>query len=173
MSGAGGVLYDVMSDLRRGGTGEAASGVDLSSLNGMDTKVAIQEIVRILTPENGDAEKIREAMQVALSECLEGMEEFDPSRITDAMLVDMLVIYLRECVFQQIILDSDRAFQKTDDPIRVVEAEQELQELINIVVDKHLRPIFSSKAKPLTRVEVDRIQRQAIADVWSEWEGYL
>lgn len=173
MSGAGGVLYDVMSDLRRGGTGEAASGVDLSALNGLDTVIAIQEIVKALTPVNGDSEKIREAMQVALSECLEGMEEFDPSGITDDMLVDMLLVYLRECVFQQITLDSDRAFQKTSSPERMVDAERELHELVAVVVDKHMRPLFSSNARALTRSEVERIQRQAIADVWSEWEGYI
>jgi hypothetical protein len=173
ISGAGGALYDVISDLRRGGTGEAASGVDLSSLNGTDTVIAIQEIVKALTPVNGDGEKISEAMQVALSECLEGIEEFDPARITDDMLVDMLVVYLRECVFEQIILNSDRAFQKTSSAERVVEAERELHVLVTVVVDKHMRPLFLANAKALTRAEVERIQQRAIADVWSEWEGYI
>ena len=65
-----------------------------------------------LTPENGDAEKIKAAINTALSEALEGLTEFDPTSISDEMLVNIMIFYLRESIFEQVVMDSDRAFQK-------------------------------------------------------------
>lgn len=171
---AGGALFAALKDLREGGTGAGAEagGVDLSSLRGVDTKVAIQELVRALTPPNGDAEKIQVAMQEALSQSLEGMTDFDPSQISDETLVTMMIAYLGDCIFKQITLDSDRAFQKADTLEKAVEAERGLLQLINATVDKHMRPLFSSGLRTLTRSSVEEIQRRAVADVWAEWETY-
>lgn len=169
---AGGALFSALQDLREGGTGTAAVGVDFSALRGIDTKVAIQELVRALTPPNGDAEKIQVAMQEALSQSLEGMTDFDPTQISDETLVKMMVAYIGDCVFKQITLDSDRAFQKADTLEKAVDAEGGLVLLINSTVDKHMRPLFSSGLQTLSRSAVEEIQRRALADVWVEWEAY-
>src|SRR5512145_1632242 len=106
-SNAGVNLFGVINDLRQGGTGQAISGIDLSTLTGKDVDYAIQQIVTALTPDNGDAEKIRAALNTALSEALEGTDEFDPSSISDDMLANIMIFYLRECIFEQVIMDSD------------------------------------------------------------------
>ncbi|MDD2735205.1 MAG: hypothetical protein PHF56_14810 [Desulfuromonadaceae bacterium] len=171
MSKAGSSLFGVMNELRQGGTGEESSGVDLSALAGKDVDFAIQEIVTALTPENGDAEKIRAAMQPALSEALEGVDEFDPLSISDEMIVDMMIFYLRECVFEQVIMDSNEAFQKGDLQ-KCQEAEGSLHDLINSVVDQHMRPYLSDGVSNLTQSQVKDIQQNAIKEVLIEWEGY-
>lgn len=168
---AGGVLFDVLNNLRQGGTAEQIAGVDLSALNGKDIDFAIQEIVTALTPNNGDADKIRAAMTMALSECLEGLEEFNATTIDDGMLIDILVYYLRECVFEQVVMDSGKAFQKAI-PERVLDAEEALHSLIESVVDKHMRILFSDGITSLNQQRVSDIQKQAILEVWVEWEGY-
>ncbi|MCM2356838.1 MAG: hypothetical protein NDI77_01705 [Geobacteraceae bacterium] len=171
MSNAGAALFGVINDLRQGGTGEAISGVDLSALAGKDVDFAIQEIVAVLTPVNGDAEKIRAAMHVALSEALEGIDEFDPLSIGDEMLIDMMIFYLRECVFEQVVMDSKEAFQKGDLQ-RCQDAEGALHDLVSSVVDQHMRPHFANGLTNLTQNQVKDIQQNAIKEVWIEWEGY-
>lgn len=171
MSKAGVNLFGVINDLRQGGTGKEISGVDLSSLAGKDIDYAIQEIVIALTPENGDAEKIRAAMNTALSEALEGVVEFDPLSISDEVLVNMMIFYLRECIFEQVIMDSDRAFQKGNLQ-ECQDAEEALHDLVASVVDQEMRSLLGNGVANLTPDQVKDIQQKAITEVWTEWEGY-
>lgn len=171
MSKAGSSLFGVINELRQGGTGEANSGINFSFLVGKNVDFAIQEIVTLLTPSNGDAEKIRAAMNVALSEALQGVEEFNPLGISDDTLTDMMVFYIRECVFEQVVMDSNEAFQKGDLQ-KCQEAEGALHDLVDSVVDQHMRPLFGSGVTNLTQNQVQEIQHKAIKEVWLEWEGY-
>jgi len=124
-----------------------------------------------LTPLNGDAEKIRVAMNVALAEALDGHETFDPTTITDEILTNVLVFYLRECVFEQVVMDSDKAFQKGD-LAKCHAAEQALHDLVSIVVDQKLRPYLLGDLDKISAHEISDIQIKAVTDVWKEWEGY-
>lgn len=171
MSKAGSTLFGVINELRQGGTGEVSTGVNLTALAGKDVDFAIQEIVTALTPNNGDAEKIRAAMNTALSEALEGVEEFNPLDISDDMLINMMIFYLRECVFEQVIMDSNQAFQKGDLQ-KCQEAEGALHDLVDSVVDQHMRPSFLHGVTNLTQAQVKDIQLSAIREVLIEWEGY-
>jgi len=171
MSKVGVNLFGVINDLRQGGTGQEISGVDLSSLVGKDVDYAIQEIVTALTPENGDAEKIKAAMNTALSEALEGVVEFDPLSISDDVLVNMMIFYLRECIFEQVIMDSDRAFQKGNLQ-ECQDAENALHDLVASVVDQEIRSLLGNGVANLTPDQVKDIQQKAITEVWTEWEGY-
>jgi hypothetical protein len=172
MAQAGGVLFGTLANLAEGGTGAEAAGVDLSSLNGTPTESAIQEIVKALTPDSGDAERVKAAMQIALSEALEGVEEFNPDAITDDVLVSTILAYLVECVFEAIMLESDRAFDKTDDLDQAAEAEAALHELVRSVVDQAMRPKFGAGVRRLTAQQVTQIQIDAVQEVWVIWERY-
>jgi len=74
MAGAGGALFGAMATLREG---HSPLGLDLAALNGQDTDIAIDMIVQALATEDGDSDRVRVAMNEALSECLEGYQEFD------------------------------------------------------------------------------------------------
>jgi len=171
VSKAGAALFGVISDLRQGGSGQAITGVDLSLLTGKDIDYAIQEIVNALTPENGDAEKIKAAINTALSEALEGLTEFDPTSISDEMLVNIMIFYLRESIFEQVVMDSDRAFQKGNLQ-ECQEAEGALHDLIASIVDQEMRHLFGNNIRNLTQDQIKDIQLRAITEVWTEWEGY-
>ena len=149
----------------------AITGVDLSLLTGKDIDYAIQEIVNALTPENGDAEKIKAAINTALSEALEGLTEFDPTSISDEMLVNIVIFYLRESIFEQVVMDSDRAFQKGNLQ-ECQEAEGALHDLIASIVDQEMRHLFGNNIRNLTQDQIKDIQLRAITEVWTEWEGY-
>ncbi len=172
MARSGGALFDTLSALRDGRNALAESGVDLSGLNGQATDAAIQAIVDALTPANGDADRVRVAMNDALSECLEGLDDFDFAHITDDMLIDVILAYVRNCVFGQVVLDSRNAFAKAAVTGRVQQAERDLLELVAAATDKHMRPILSGNIPSLISRQVEQAQLRAIAEVWGEWELY-
>lgn len=172
MTQSGGALFDALTRMMAGGAGLLAGKVDLASLNGRDTDVAIQEIVRALTPPDGDGEKIAAAMTSALSEALEGVDEFDFASITEDMLIAVMLAYVRECVFEQVIMDSDRAFQRDGDGEAVENAEKALHALVESVVEMEMGPLLGGGATMLSREQVEAIQMQAIAQVWAVWEAY-
>jgi hypothetical protein len=169
MAKAGGSLYDVLNDLR---TDPDKAPVNLRALSGRPTQEVIAAIVDALVPENGDADRIREALNEALSTCLEGEEEFDFNSITDEILLEVMVAYSALCVFEQIVLDSDRAFSKAKTPKQSEDAEKALLELVRAVTEKHMRPLLEGALQAMTNKKIQTVQLAAIREVWREWEGY-
>lgn len=169
MAGAGGALFGAMAAFREG---QSIPGLDLATLNGQDTDLAISAIVEVLATEDGDSDRVRVAMNEALSECLQGYDEFNFSSITDEMLVQMMLVYVTNCVFSQVVLDSNDAFAKTNSASQVEQAEKDLHSLVESVTDKHMRPLLSGDLKSFTSIRVEQIQLLVIKEVWSEWESY-
>ncbi|MBY0430092.1 MAG: hypothetical protein K2Q10_02760 [Rhodospirillales bacterium] len=172
MLSSGAALFSAINDLRNGGTGASDTGVDLSALNGTDTDRAIQTIIDALVPDNGDADKIRTAMQMALADALVGVSDFDFSRITDDVLIAMMLAYVRECVFLQVMADSASAFEKAGSANQAEDSERELHALVRAVVDQEMRPLFEGDLRTTSRAEIEAMQQRAVEGVWSEWEGY-
>tara|TARA_R110002096_G_scaffold167060_4_gene336825 strand:- start:36 stop:563 length:528 start_codon:yes stop_codon:yes gene_type:complete len=170
MAGAGGRLVSLLSDLRGSGTGEESIGIDLSRLNGAPTDYAIQEIARAIAPSNGDRERVINGLQAALSRALEGSEAFEPDGLSEDVLVDVLLSYLTEVVFEQIILDSDRAFEKSEDHELNVKREGELYEVVEASVDKHLHPLLGDDVGRFSADDLAKLQRDALKEVWAEWD---
>lgn len=146
---------------------------DLKSLVGLPCELAISAISQALTTEDGDSDKIRAAMNHALIEALDGVETFDPQSITDDVIVDTMIGYLSESIFLQMVMDSNKAWNKAESPAQAMKAETELRELIKVVVDKHMAPMLIDNVKSLSRQQMAQIERQAIIDSWKEWEAYL
>ena len=124
------------------------------------------------TSQDGDSEKICAAMNHALVEALDGVEIFDPQKITDGVIVDTMIGYLAESIFLQMVMDSNRAWNKADTPSKAIHAEIELRELIKVVVDKHMAPKLAGNIRSFTRNQMVKIERQAIIEAWQEWEAY-
>lgn len=152
------------------GPGEAS--INLRSLAGLPCELAISTITQALTTEDGDSEKIRAAMNHALVEALDGVEAFDPRCITDEVIVNTMIGYLSECIFLQMVMDSDKAWNKADTPTKAMQAETELRELIKVVVDKYMAPKLAGNVRAFDRQKIAQIERQAIIDAWQEWEAY-
>ena len=73
-------LFGTLNDLR---THARDVPVNLAALAGRPTREVIDALVDALVPESGDADRIRTALNEALSECLEGVDKFDFTSITD------------------------------------------------------------------------------------------
>ena len=130
------------------------------------------QITELLAGHHGDSDKIRSAMNIALSEALEGMTTFDENSITTEVIGRMMVCYLTESIFLQIAHDAGKAWKKGDDPVQIARAENDLRQLIREVVDINLAPKFTDDVCQLTTEQMQDIQNQAILEIWEEWEEY-
>ena len=169
---AGGGLVGILGELRRGGTGEEATGVDLSSLVGRPIGEAIERIAQILAPENADADLIRIAVQEALGEVVPELDAFEPSALTPDDLVTILVEFFARVLFLIITNDAGNDWNRAPNERRSIEAENELFDIIRASIDNHLSPALGSDIQGLTRTQIEALERRAIDDVWSEWENY-
>lgn len=150
-------------------TGPGGRTVTLASLDGLSVRVAVDRIVLALVPVDGDRDKVAAALQDALMVALDGAETFDQNAITQDMLVSMMLIYWRDVVFQTVIADSGRAFQRSADDIEVAKMERDLLALVQQVVDDSLRPLLAASGG-LSEAGAVEMQQQAIREVWSVWE---
>jgi hypothetical protein len=166
---AGGGLYEALDQLRRD---PANAPVDLQRLVGKSTREVIDALVDWLVPENGDADRIRTALNDSLSECLDGADEFDFGSLTDDVLMDIMITYVSNCVFEQIMLDSNRAFAKAQTPEQAETAEHALSELVTVVTEKHMTPLIEREIRTMSNADMQAAQIAAIKDVWREWEDY-
>lgn len=170
MAQAGGDLFETLSALRDGQE-VTRNGVTLSALDGMDTQAAIDAIVAALTPENGDSDRIMIAMREALSQCLEGLDDFDFASITDEMLVNLMLRYVQNCVFTAIVLESNEAFSKAPTATVAEQREAELRDLVAAVVDVEMQPLLNDDLRGITAADMTAVQLRAIGEVWAAWEN--
>ena len=164
---AGSGLFGIFS-----GSQQQQYSVNLHSLNGQPCDLVINQITQLLSGHHGDSDKIRSAMNIALSEALEGMTTFDENSISVEVIAKMMICYLTESIFLQIAHDAGKAWKKGDNPVQIAEAENDLRQLIREVVDVKLAPKFTDDVCQLTIEQMQEIQNQAILEIWEEWEDY-
>ncbi|TCP97257.1 hypothetical protein EDC44_10261 [Cricetibacter osteomyelitidis] len=164
---AGSGLFGIFSDSL-----QQQYSVNLHSLNGQPCDEVINQITEILVGHHGDSDKIRSAMNAALSEALEGIVTFDENSITVEVIGKMMVCYLTESIFLQITHDAGKAWNKADNPVQISDIENDLRQLIREVVDITLAPKFTDDIYYLTTEQMQEIQNQAILEIWEIWEAY-
>ncbi|PZQ33259.1 MAG: hypothetical protein DI562_01980 [Stenotrophomonas acidaminiphila] len=169
MAQAGAGLFNALEALR---ANPATAPFNLGALAGQSTREVINALVEALVPVNGDAERIRVALNEALASCLEGQDAFDVSTITDELLVQLMVAYTALCVFEQVILDSSDAFAKANSSQEAKAAEDELWVLVQTATDKHMQPLLQDRIGAMTEDDMQRAQVRAIREVLHEWEGF-
>ncbi len=167
---AGAALYSALTSGRGTGAGDLA--FDVGSLTGMPCEQAIDTITQALTPIGGDSDKIRIALKHALVEALDGISVFDPTSITDEVIVNTMIAYMAESIFLQVVQDAGKAWIKAETPSQSIAAENSLMELIKVEVDLHMAPLFSENVRTFTNSQIINLQRSVISAVWSEWESY-
>ena len=167
---AGGGLFDVFKNIQ---AGNDYLGLKLSDLNGQPIDIVIDKIIAIILEVDGDAERIRASLNQSLSKCLDGVDEFDASQISDDLIIDLMLNYATEFLFEEIMLDSRTAFDKADTPEKFLELENDLHALIESCVDKHMGEKLKESKDTLTRNDIETIQQTALEEIWTEWEDYL
>lgn len=168
---SGAALADTLRDLAQGGSGLAPGGVDFSSLQGQPVNVAAQEIARALAPEGADADEVSAAIQEAITEVLPEAGVFDPSLLTPDTLVQIMVEFFSRILFMEITATAGDAWNKAPDAQQATQTEADLLELIRVVVDKHFSSRLAQGLANANREEFRRLERQAMDEVWREWEA--
>lgn len=178
--GLGGLLITALANLNQL-KGEATStsvplddsnvDIDFSEVVGQPLDVAIQVLADKLTPPGEDSDRNRAAITQALSDSLQDMGNvFDPSLLDADILSLTLIFFLAEAVFQDILLQSGEAFEKSI-PAKVVHArEMEIRETIKAAVDKHLAKNLKKGIIGLTVKKLKKIQYEALKEVFDEWK---
>lgn len=167
---AGGGLFDLFQNIQ---DGNDYLNLKISDLNGKPVDIVIDQIIESLLVVDGDSERIRASLNQSLAECLDGMDYFDFTQISSDMIINLMLNYTEQYLFQQIILDSRAAFDKADTPEDIAHFEQDLRSLINAAVDTHMSKHLNSGTNSLAKNDIERIQMKALEDIWGEWEGYL
>ena len=164
---AGAGLFEIFSDSL-----QQQYSVNLNSLNGQSCDEVINQITELLVGHHGDSDKIRSAMNIALSEALEGMTTFDEHSISVEVIAKMMICYLTESIFLQIVHDAGKAWNKGGDLVQISNVENDLRQLVHEVVDITLAPKFTDDVCQLTTEQMQEIQNQVILEIWEEWENY-
>ena len=83
----------------------------------------------------------------------------------------MVVVYLRDVIFQTIIAESGRAFQRIDDLQQIARKERELLALVEQVVNDQARPLLAGTSG-LGEAQITALQGQIVSEVWDTWERF-
>lgn len=168
---AGANLANLITDLGAGGTGEETVGANLGDLAGQPIDVAAQEIAKALAPDNADADQVAAAIQSAMAEVLVDQVVFDPAAITPDQLVQLLVEFFAQILFQQITGDAGEAWNHSPSVDRTTATERDLLALIRAVADKHFSGPLTEGLGDVSRSELARIEKAAMVEIWHEWGG--
>lgn len=146
--------------------------LSLSELNGLTTDQAIDRISEHLTPENGDADAVRVALDYALAEALPDYEDFNTNEITPDVMHEALSCYLTDLIFQDIVTGMGRAWFYTEHASKHHRMEEELRELVKVVTQEQVEKITHGNASNITKDNITQLQIEAIAQTVDVWESY-
>ena len=144
----------------------------LSDLNGLSTDQAIDRITEHLTPENGDADSVRLALDFALAEVLPEEEAFDASMFTDDLIQDAISCYLTDLIFQDIVNGMGKAWFYVEHPSKHHKMEEELRDLVKVITESKLEKLIRQNAGKISQENITKIQIDAISQTVDEWENF-
>jgi hypothetical protein len=166
---AGASLFDL---LNTGQTQSNEPSLNLKQLSGKTTEEAISIIADTLTPINGDGERIRTSINNALVDALDGITEINLSIMTEDILASVLINFLTENIFLDVILNSGNSLNNANTVSERVEMENDLHELIKVLTDTKVAGKIKDDFRSFTISQITELQRQIIIEVWQEWENY-
>ncbi|WP_045498829.1 hypothetical protein [Vibrio hyugaensis] len=146
--------------------------LSLSDLNGLTTDQAIDRISDHLTPDNGDAESVRLAIDFALAEVLPDEEKFDESMFTDDLVTEAISCYLTDLIFQDVVDGMGKAWFHAEHPSKHHKMEEELRDLIKVITQSKVEKITSDNGGHLSQGNITKIQIDAISQTVDEWESF-
>jgi hypothetical protein len=146
--------------------------LNLKQLSDKPIEEAISIIADTLTPMNGDGERVRTSINNALVVALDGITEIDFSIMTDDILVSVLINYLTENIFLDVLLNSGNSLNNAETLSEKTKMENNLHELIKVLTDTKVAEKLKSNIHSLSISQITNFQRQIIIEVWQEWENY-
>ncbi|MBR9828816.1 MAG: hypothetical protein GYB41_09255 [Oceanospirillales bacterium] len=146
--------------------------LSLSDLNGLSTDQAIDRISEHLTPENGDADSVRLALDFALAEVLPEEDIFDESMFTDEVVQEAISCYLTDLIFQDVVNGMGKAWFHAEHPSKHHRMEEELRDLIKVITQSKVEKVTGDNGGDISKDNITRIQIDAISQTVDEWESF-
>ncbi|MDL2196514.1 hypothetical protein [Shewanella algae] len=146
--------------------------LSLSDLNGLSTDQAIDRISDHLTPENGDADSVRLALDFALAEVLPEEDTFDESMFTDEVVQEAISCYLTDLIFQDVVNGMGKAWFHAEHPSKHHRMEEELRDLIKVITQSKVEKVTSDSGGDISQDNITKIQIDAISQTVDEWESF-
>ena len=146
--------------------------LSLSELNGLTTDQVIDRVTEHLTPENGDADAVRIALDYALAEALPDEDSFNADVITEDVMHETLSCYLTDLVFQDIVTGMGRAWFHTEHASKHYRMEEELRELVKVVTQQQVEKVTHGNAGNITKDNITQLQIDVIKQTVEVWESY-
>jgi len=146
--------------------------LSVSDLNGLSTDQAIDRISEHLTPENGDADSVRLALDFALAEVLPEEDIFDESMLTDEVVQEVLSCYLTDLIFQDVVNGMGKAWFHAEHPSKHHRMEEELRGLVKVITQSKLEKVMHENAGGISQKNITKVQIDAISQTVDEWENF-
>lgn len=146
--------------------------LSLSDLNGLSTDQAIDRISEHLTPENGDADSVRLALDFALAEVLPEEDTFDESMFTDEVVQEAISCYLTDLIFQDVVNGMGKAWFHAEHPSKHHRMEEELRDLIKVITQSKVEKVTRDGGGDISQNNITKIQIDAISQTVDEWESF-
>jgi len=172
-SGAAAAL-DALSELGSGGTGEAATGQDLSDAIGAPVEIAAQMIAEAISPEDSEGDLIRQLMQDAICEALQDEEFLERDSVTPEFLDEVLFLYTVEAILHDIMAREGSPSLDAAESAEILQArENELREAVESEVDSRLAAFEDGRdLATMTNEDRKQLQLDSIRAVLEIWESY-
>lgn len=146
--------------------------LSLSDLNGLSTDQAIDRISEHLTPENGDADSVRLAIDFALAEVLADEDTFDESMFTDEVVQEAISCYLTDLIFQDVVNGMGKAWFHAEHPSKHHRMEEELRDLIKVITQSNVEKVTNDNGGSISKENITSIQVDSISQTVDEWENF-
>lgn len=146
--------------------------LSVSDLNGLSTDQAIDRISEHLTPENGDADSVRLALDFALAEVLPEEDTFDESMFTDEVVQEAISCYLVDLIFQDVVNGMGKAWFHAEHPSKHHRMEAELRDLVKVITQSKVEKVMHDNAGGISQKNIMKIQIDAISQTVDEWENF-
>jgi len=146
--------------------------LSISDLNGLSIDQAIDRITEHLTPENGDADSVRLALDFALAEVLPEEDAFDASMFTDDVVQEAISCYLTDLIFQDIVNGMGKAWFYVEHPSKHHKMEEELRDLVKVITESKLEKVMGNNAGKISQENITKIQIDVISQTVDEWERF-
>lgn len=146
--------------------------LSVSDLNGLSTDQAIDRISEHLTPENGDADSVRLALDFALAEVLPEEDTFNESMFTDEVVQEAISCYLTDLIFQDVVNGMGKAWFHVEHPSKHHRMEEELRDLVKVITQSKVEQVMNDNAGSISQDNITKLQIDAISQTVDEWENF-
>jgi hypothetical protein len=159
--------------LMTGSTVEASNSAVLSlgDLKDLTTDQAIDRISEHLSPESGDADKVRISLDYALNDALGDIDDFNDIEFTPDVISEVYISYLTDLIFQDVVTGMGKSWFHAATYQRAAYMEKEIRDLIMVITESKLDRISGGISK-VTPEELITIQADVISDTVDAWSDY-